>query len=66
VPYKLILIPGNGPSPRVASATWKVPDATGVKLDPVTPAARQATQHIVGTPLPDNTFESIIRPSRVI
>jgi len=66
VPHTVTLVLGDSPGPEVTKATRKVPDATGVEFNWETRAVGQATQHIVGTPLPDNTFESIMRPSRVI
>lgn len=59
--HNVTLIPGDGIGPEVTSATVKIIDASGVKInwDHVEAGGAIAVQH--GTPLPEYVFTSIIR-----
>ncbi len=61
MPYTVTLIPGDGTGPELAAATRRVIDATGVKIDWEIAHAGVDIMEQVGTPLPDETLESVRR-----
>ena len=61
MPYTVTLIPGDGTGPELAEATRRVIDATGVKIDWEIAHAGVDIMEQVGTPLPDETIESVRR-----
>lgn len=62
--YHVTLIPGDGSGPEVIAAAKKVVDATGVDIQWEVAEAGAAMIEKYGTPLPDETIESI-RKTRV-
>lgn len=61
MPYTITLIPGDGTGPELAEATRRVIDATGVKIDWEIAHAGVDIMEQVGTPLPEETIESVRR-----
>ncbi len=59
--YTVTLIPGDGTGPELATATRRVIDATGVKIDWEIAHAGIDIMAETGTPLPDSTIESARR-----
>ena len=57
--HKITFIPGDGIGPEVADAAKRCIDATGVKIGWEQKEAGIDIMKIVGTPLPDDTLESI-------
>ena len=61
--YKVTLIPGDGSGPEVIAAAKRVVEATGVAIEWEQAEAGAAMIEKYGTPLPDETIESIRRNS---
>lgn len=59
--YKITLIPGDGSGPEVIAAAKRVVEATGVAVEWEQAEAGAAMIEKYGTPLPDETIESIRR-----
>lgn len=59
--YKVTLIPGDGSGPEVIVAAKRVVEATGVAIEWEQAEAGAAMIEKYGTPLPDETIESIRR-----
>ena len=59
--YKVTLIPGDGSGPEVIAAAKRVLEATGVAIEWEQAEAGAAMIEKYGTPLPDETIESIRR-----
>ena len=59
--YKITLIPGDGSGPEVIAAAKRVVEATGVAIECEQAEAGAAMIEKYGTPLPDETIESIRR-----
>jgi len=59
MPYTVTLIPGDGTGPELAEATRRVIDATGVRIDWEIAHAGVDIMATLGTPLPDETIESV-------
>lgn len=60
--YKVTLIPGDGIGPEVTTATRKIIDASGVKIDwEVCEAGAEVFKKGLGTGVPKETAESIAR-----
>ena len=59
--YKVTLIPGDGSGPEVIAAAKRVVEATGVAIEWEQAEAGAAMIDKYGTPLPDETIESIRR-----
>ena len=59
--HTITLIPGDGIGPEVASATRRVLDATGVKIEWEVQDAGAAVAEKRGTTLPDEVLTSIRR-----
>ena len=59
--YKVTLIPGDGSGPDVIAAAKRVVEATGVAIEWEQAEAGAAMIEKYGTPLPDETIESIRR-----
>ena len=59
--YKITLIPGDGSGPEVIPAAKRVVEATGVAIEWEQAEAGAAMIEKYGTPLPDETIESIRR-----
>ena len=59
--YHITLIPGDGSGPEVISAAKRVVEATGVPIEWEQAEAGAAMIEKYGTPLPDETIESIRR-----
>lgn len=59
--YKVTLIPGDGSGPEVIAAAKRVVEATGVAIEWEQAEAGAAMIEKCGTPLPDETIESIRR-----
>ena len=57
--HKITFIPGDGMGPEVSDAAKRCIDATGVKIEWEQKEAGIDIMKIVGTPLPDDTLESI-------
>lgn len=57
--YKITLIPGDGIGPEVTSATLRVLEASGVKIEWDLAIAGDRAQDLYGTPLPEYVLESI-------
>jgi isocitrate dehydrogenase (NAD+) len=57
--HRVTLIPGDGTGPELTAATRRVLDATGVDLDWDVRQAGVDVMEEAGTPLPDETLESI-------
>jgi len=57
--HKITFIPGDGIGPEVADAAKRCIDATGVQIEWEQKEAGIDIMKIVGTPLPDDTLESI-------
>src|SRR3989339_1845714 len=57
--YKITLIPGDGIGPEVSNAARRCVDATGVKIDWEIAEAGADVIEKYGTPLPQETLESI-------
>ena len=57
--YKITLIPGDGIGPEVAGAAVRVLEATGVGFDFEEVLAGEQAMKTFGTPLPDETLNSI-------
>ena len=59
--YKVTLIPGDGSGPEVIAAAKRVVEATGVAIEWEQAEAGAAMIEKYGTPLSDETIESIRR-----
>ncbi len=59
--YRITLIPGDGTGPELAEATRRVIDAIGVKIDWEIAHAGVDIMEQLGTPLPEETIESVRR-----
>ena len=59
--HRVTLIPGDGTGPELTEATRRVLEATGVELDWDVRQAGVDVMEEAGTPLPDETLESIRR-----
>ncbi|HSE28792.1 MAG TPA: isocitrate/isopropylmalate dehydrogenase family protein [Gemmatimonadales bacterium] len=59
--YDVTLIPGDGIGPEITAATLEVLEATGVAFNWDTQLGGMAAVDARGTPLPDDTLESIRR-----
>ncbi len=59
--YPVTLIPGDGIGPEVANVAVKVIEATGVKIDWHIHEAGNEVINRYGTPLPQETLESVMR-----
>lgn len=59
--YKVTLIPGDGSGPEVIAAAKRVVEATGIAIEWEQAEAGAAMIEKYGTPLPDETIESIRR-----
>jgi len=59
MPYRVTLLPGDGIGPEITEATVRVLEATGVKFDWDVFTVGEAAIGKYGTPLPDETIESI-------
>ena len=59
--YKVTLIPGDGSGPEVIAAAKRVVEATGVAIEWEQAEAGAAMIEKYGTPLPDETIESLRR-----
>src|SRR5690606_32243163 len=59
--YDVTLIPGDGIGPEITAATVKVLEATGVAFPWDTQLGGMAAVEARGTPLPDDTLESVRR-----
>lgn len=59
--YKVTLIPGDGSGPEVIAAAKKVVEATGIAIEWEQAEAGAAMIEKYGTPLPEETIESIRR-----
>lgn len=59
--YKITLIPGDGSGPEVIAAAKRVVEATGIAIEWEQAEAGAAMIEKYGTPLPDETIESIRR-----
>ena len=57
--HKITFIPGDGMGPEVSDAAKRCIDATGVKIEWEQKEAGIDIMKTVGTPLPDDTLESI-------
>src|SRR5918996_4193971 len=57
--HRVTLIPGDGTGPELTEATRRVLEATGVALDWDVRQAGVDVMEEAGTPLPDDTLESI-------
>lgn len=57
--YRATLLPGDGIGPEITDATTRVLDATGVKFEWDVFTVGEAAIGKYGTPLPDETIESI-------
>ncbi|MGA2158299.1 MAG: isocitrate/isopropylmalate dehydrogenase family protein [Dehalococcoidia bacterium] len=57
--YKITLLPGDGIGPEITEATVRVLEATGVKFDWDVFTVGEAAIAKYGTPLPEETIESI-------
>ena len=57
--HKITFIPGDGMGPEVSDAAKRCIDATGVKIDWEQKEAGTDIMKTCGTPLPDDTLESI-------
>lgn len=57
--HNVTLIPGDGIGPEVATAARRVIDASGVKIDWHICQAGEAQMSIHGTPLPQETLDSV-------
>lgn len=60
-PYRVTLIPGDGIGPEVTSAARRILDATGVQIEWEVREAGGDLINRYGTPLPQETIDSIIR-----
>ncbi|HEX8682748.1 MAG TPA: isocitrate/isopropylmalate family dehydrogenase, partial [Ardenticatenaceae bacterium] len=59
--YNVTLIPGDGIGPEVTAAAQRVIDATGIEIEWETREAGGDVINRYGTPLPQETLDSIIR-----
>jgi isocitrate dehydrogenase (NAD+) len=59
--YDVTLIPGDGIGPEITAATLRVLEATGIRLNWESELGGMAAVEARGTPLPDDTLESIRR-----
>jgi isocitrate dehydrogenase (NAD+) len=59
MPHRVTLIPGDGTGPELTEATRRVLEATGVEFDWDVREAGVDVMEEFGTPLPDETLESI-------
>jgi isocitrate dehydrogenase (NAD+) len=59
MPYKVTLLPGDGIGPEITEATLRVLEATSVKFDWDVFTVGEAAIAKYGTPLPEETIESI-------
>lgn len=59
MPYRIVLIPGDGIGPEVTAAARRVVDATGLQIKWESHQAGQSALDAVGTPLPKETLDAI-------
>jgi isocitrate dehydrogenase (NAD+) len=59
MPYRIVLIPGDGIGPEVTAAAQRVVNATGLDIKWQTHLAGQAALEAVGTPLPAETLDAV-------
>jgi isocitrate dehydrogenase (NAD+) len=59
MPYRIILIPGDGIGPEVTAATKRVVDATSIACKWETHLAGQAALDATGAPLPPDTLTAV-------
>jgi isocitrate dehydrogenase (NAD+) len=59
VPYRIVLIPGDGIGPEVTAAAKRVVDATGLGFEWKSYLAGQSALDAVGAPLPAETLEAV-------
>jgi isocitrate dehydrogenase (NAD+) len=59
MPYRVTLLPGDGIGPEITEATVRVLEATGIKFDWDVFTVGEAAIGKYGTPLPEETIESI-------
>ena len=59
MPYQIVIIPGDGIGPEVASAARCVVDASGVTVEWSEHPAGQVAMDTIGDPLPDSTIEAV-------
>ena len=59
MPYRIVLIPGDGIGPEVTAAAQRVVDATGLDIKWEAHLAGQAALDAVGTPLPAETLAAV-------
>jgi isocitrate dehydrogenase (NAD+) len=59
MPYRIVLIPGDGIGPEVTAAAQRVVEATGVKVDWQIHLAGQAALDKLGSPLPAETLAAV-------
>jgi len=59
MPYQIVLIPGDGIGPEVATAARHVVDASGVSVEWNEQQAGQVAMETMGDPLPDTTIEAV-------
>jgi isocitrate dehydrogenase (NAD+) len=59
VPYRIVLIPGDGIGPEVTAAARRVVDATGLDIKWEEHLAGQAALDAAGTPLPEETLAAV-------
>jgi len=61
MPHRVTLIPGDGTGPELTEATRRVLEATGVGFDWDVREAGVDVMETAGTPLPDDTLDSVRR-----
>ena len=59
MPYRIVLIPGDGIGPEVTAATKRIVEATGLKFDWDSRLAGQSALDAVGVPLPPDTLAAV-------
>lgn len=57
--YQIVVIPGDGIGPEVTTATQRVVEATGLRIDWAAHLAGQAALNAVGHPLPAETLAAV-------
>jgi isocitrate dehydrogenase (NAD+) len=59
MPYRIVLIPGDGIGPEVTAAAKRVVEATGINFEWDTRLAGQSALDAVGVPLPPETLAAV-------
>jgi isocitrate dehydrogenase (NAD+) len=59
MPYRIVLIPGDGIGPEVTAAARRVVDATGLDIKWEEQLAGQSALDATGTPLPEGTLTAV-------